>query len=445
MPNPLLLTALARSILAGDTEIEQVVSRLTLTLGRRWRWLRPLARRYTESFAGKARPRRRDVEAFLHSDFGFTRAVKKYRNEILVKTPLVEAHPMQPVAAAKAWEVPAIESVEDLAEWLHLSEPELAWFADLKGLESKPGRRGICPQLTHYYYRILAKKSGSLRLIEEPKPHLKQIQRRILSDILDRIPIHPAAHGFVKGRSIQTFATQHVGRYLVLRMDLQDFFPSFAARRVQAFFRTAGYPESVADLLGALCTNVAPRSLWKDIEPGTDGSLVRHVQSLYSRPHLPQGAPTSPALANLCAYRIDCRLHGLAQATGATYTRYADDLVFSGNDSFAKGVERFSTHVAAILLQEGFSVHHRKTRIMRQGVRQYLVGLVANQRVNVVRADFDRLKATLHNCVRYGPQSQNREAHVCFGSHLEGMVGFVETINPEKGKRLRGFLERIQW
>jgi hypothetical protein len=160
---------------------------------------------------------------------------------------------------------------------------------------------------------------------------------------------------------------------------------------------------------------------------------------------LPQGAPTSPALANICAYRIDCRLNGLAQATGAAYTRYADDLVFSGDEGFEKCVERFSLHVAAILIEEGFAVHHRKTRIMRQGVRQYMAGLVANQRVNVVRTDFDRLKATLHNCVRHGPQSQNREAHPSFRSHLEGRVGFVETINPEKGRRLRQILERIQW
>lgn len=352
---------------------------------------------------------------------------------------------MQPVAAAKAWNVPAIEPVRALAEWLHLSESELEWFADLKGFQSKLNQQGTGSKLTHYHYRILDKKSGGLRLIEEPKPHLKQIQRRILSDILDRIPIHPAVHGFVKGRSIQTFVAPHVGRRVVLRMDLQDFFPSFAARRIQAFFRTAGYPESVADLLGGLCTNAAPRSIWKEIEPGTDSSLVRCVQSLYSRPHLPQGAPTSQALANICAYRIDCRLSGLAQAAGAAYTRYADDLAFSGDESFEKCVERFSAHAAAILLEEGFTVHHRKTRIMRQGVRQYLAGLVANQRVNVVRADFDRLKATLHNCVRHGPQSQNREAHPCFRSHLEGRVGFVEAINPEKGRRLRRIIERIQW
>jgi len=160
---------------------------------------------------------------------------------------------------------------------------------------------------------------------------------------------------------------------------------------------------------------------------------------------VPQGAPTSPALANICAYRVDCRLSGLARSAGAAYTRYADDLAFSGDGAFEKCVERFTWHAAAVLLEEGFTVHHRKTRIMRQGVRQRLAGLVANQRINVVRADFDRLKAILNNCVSHGPESQNREAHTAFRSHLQGRIEFVKMINPAKGLRLRGMFDQIQW
>ena len=127
------------------------------------------------------------------------------------------------------------------------------------------------------------------------------------------------------------------------------------------------------------------------------------------------------------------------------YTRYADDLAFSGNQEFARRAETFSIHAAAIAMEEGFSVCHRKTRIMRQGVRQHLAGLVTNQRVNVIRADFDRLKATLTNCVRFGPEAQNRRHHPDFRSHLEGRVSFVEMIHPEKGARLRRIFEQIEW
>jgi hypothetical protein len=138
-------------------------------------------------------------------------------------------------------------------------------------------------------------------------------------------------------------------------------------------------------------------------------------------------------------------LSGLAQSAGVEYTRYADDLAFSGSGKFERQQGRFSTHVAAILLEEGFSVNHRKTRVMRQGVRQYLAGLVANQSINVPRSDCDRLKATLTNCVRLGPESQNRESHPSFRSHLEGRIGFVRMINPARGERLRTIFEQIKW
>ena len=158
---------------------------------------------------------------------------------------------MQPVAAARAWDVPAIESTGELADWLQLTPGELGWFADLKGLGGG--------KLSHYRYRVVEKQLGGIRLIEAPKPRLKELQRRILAEILDRIPPHPAAHGFLRGRSIRTFVAPHVGQRIVLRMDLKNFFPTFSGARVQAFFRTLGYPESVADLLGGICTNAAPR------------------------------------------------------------------------------------------------------------------------------------------------------------------------------------------
>jgi hypothetical protein len=135
----------------------------------------------------------------------------------------------------------------------------------------------------------------------------------------------------------------------------------------------------------------------------------------------------------------------LAKAAGAVYTRYADDVAFSGGEAFERCVDRFSIHAAAILHEEGFSVHHRKTRIMRQGVRQHLAGLVANERVNIRRSDFDRLKATLNNCVRLGPESQNRDGRAFFRAYLLGRISYVAMINPAKGQRLRGIFERIQW
>jgi retron-type reverse transcriptase len=433
------VTVLARSFLAGEQSVEGILSRSGRTLGRQWRWLGPVAQRYRQAFGDGVRPKHRDVVRFLLDDSGFKRAWSRHFDRLSVEEWLTEPQRMQPIAAARSWNLPVIESVGALAAWLRLNVGELEWFADLKGLQSKR----CDARLTHYHYRLLTKKSGKIRLIEAPKPRLKEIQRQVLSGILDLIPAHPAAHGFVKERSIKTFAAPHVARRVVLRMDLQDFFPSLAARRIQTFFRTAGYPESVADLLGGLCTNAVRLDL--DKEPDIDSTLLREARALYSRPHLPQGAPTSPALANLCAYRVDCRLTGLAQSAGAQYTRYAHDLAFSGDEVFDRSVERFKTHAAAILLEEGFNVNHHKTRVMRQGVRQHLAGIVTNQRMNVARAEVDNLKAILTNCIRHGPDSQNRAAHPAFQSHLKGRVGFIKSINPAKGMRLSKMLEQIRW
>ena len=246
---------------------------------------------------------------------------------------------------------------------------------------------------------------------------MKAAQRRILREILDLVPGHGAAHGFRAGRSIRSFVAPHVGQAVVLRMDLRDFFPSIGRARVQAVFRTLGYPEAVADLLGGLCTNAAPMG-----------------GPLYRQPHLPQGAPSSPALANLCFFRADCRLAGLASAAGLHYTRYADDLAFSG-DSVS---EALVARVGAIAFEEGFAVQFRKTRLMRQGVRQHLAGLVVNSVCNVKREEFDRLKATLHNCAQRGAGGESREV-------LAGRVGFVESVNPARGRKLRAILDRIEW
>ena len=422
-----ILNALAGALIAGEQTREGMVARCGHALGRPWRWLGPLARRFLAAHSGQTRPRRREVVRFLRNDDGLREALDRHGKKVRVRHWVAGEHAMLPVKAAVAWDVPAIESAGALAEWLRITPGELEWFADLKELS---GRRGANEQVRHYHYLMMEKRSGGVRLLESPKARLKAIQRQILAGILNRIEPHEAVHGFRRGRSIKSFVAPHTGQRVVLRLDLRDFFPSVSGARVQAFFRTAGYPEKVADLLGGLCTHAAPLEVDRGV---------------YSRRHLPQGAPTSPALANLCAYRMDCRLAALAKTAGAAYTRYADDLAFSGGEEFEQKVQRFAAHVAAVAIEEGFAVNHRKTRVMRQGVRQQLAGLVTNEHANVKRVEFDRLKAILHNCVRFGPASQNREGHADFRAHLEGRVSFVAMINPAKAERLRALLHRIPW
>jgi len=445
MHGPGFYAALANSMAAGETATEATIARLAHTLGRKWRWIRPLVRRYVDRFGVALRPRRKAVVQFLRTDKGLTRALHAYRDKVQIAAWIAPPSAMQPARAARAWAVPTIETVGGLAEWLRITPGELEWFADLKRMIARRSVDACEGPLSHYHYRILAKTGGDVRLIEAPKPRLKAIQKRILAEILEKIPVHPAVHGFRRGRSIKTFAAPHVGQRVVVRMDLRDFFPSISAPRVQAMFRMTGYSETVANLLGGVCTNATPRALWSEKASALDPLRVADARHLYAWPHLPQGAPTSPALANICAYRVDCRLTGLAEASGAVYTRYADDLAFSGGRDFERCSERFALHAAAVLLEEGFAVHHRKTRIMRRGVRQYLAGIVTNEHLNLIRRDYDLLKATLTNCVRHGPESQNREGHADFRAHLKGRVSFVEMVNPKRGARLRNLFDRIAW
>jgi hypothetical protein len=138
-------------------------------------------------------------------------------------------------------------------------------------------------------------------------------------------------------------------------------------------------------------------------------------------------------------------LEAAAAAVGAEYSRYADDLTFSGDAVFARRAQKFATLAAAIALGEGFEVNFRKTRIMRRASRQRVCGLVVNERPNLARRDYDCLKAVLTNCQRHGPSGQNRDGHADFCAHLQGRVAWVEWVAPARGAKLRTLFDAIDW
>jgi hypothetical protein len=337
--------------------------------------------------------------------------------------------------------LPQLPTEVALASWLGIAPGRLRWLADITGRN----RKHPTGPLRTYRYRWVAKRAGRFRLLEIPRTSLKLIQRKILVEILDQIPPHAAAHGFRTGRSIVTNAAPHCGKKIVLRMDLKDFFPSVRSSRVYRIFRTFGYPELGARLLSGLCTTRLPSDVW-DARSGAAYDGSDHSQWLrLSDRHLPQGAPTSPALANLAAFRLDRRLVKLAACVGADYTRYADDLAFSGGDSLAKRVKRFALRVAVIAMEEGFVINHRKTRIMRQSVRQQIAGVIVNVKPNTSRREFDQLRAILTNCVRHGSSSQNRDLRADYRAHLSGRVSQFRAVNPDRGRKLLALFEQIVW
>ncbi len=378
------------------------------------------------------------VEFFLGSP-RFDRASAPVRTGAARLPAVLRSPQFSPAPRFRDLDVPQLATPGDLEAWLDLTMSELQWFADAKDRH----RRTSVPLLQHYAYAFAPKRFGPPRLIESPKPRLKAIQRRILRAILDRVPVHDRAYGFVAGRSCLGAAQAHAREALVATVDLKDFFLHTPLRRVHGIFRSLGYPWAVARLLTGLCSASTPPSVFMALpEAGRHDWLTRKV---HESPHLPQGAPTSPALANLAAWQLDARLHGLAKSVDANYTRYADDLAFSGDERFARRIKPFLAAVEDIAAAEGYALNHRKTRIMRRGGCQRLTGLVVNDHLNVARAAYDRLKATLHNCARNGPQAENRANLPDFRAHLEGRVVWVENVNRSRGERLRRMFEEIPW
>lgn len=282
-------------------------------------------------------------------------------------------------------------------------------------------RRVSLSSWPHYRWRWWPKPGGGVRLLEVPRPRLKALQRRVLNDLLDRLPLLEAACGFVRGRGLMDHAARHAGQAVLLHFDLRDFFGSVPAARVHAVFATLGYPPGVCRVLTALLTSRVPESVLQRLR---DEGLIDWAQAQRLRDaHLPQGAPTSPALANLCTFGLDLRLEGLAHVLGARYSRYADDLVLSGPPALRARAAAIEVRVGAIVRDEGFHLNHRKTRVGTQAGAQRVCGVVVNEHPNLPRRDFDRLKALLHRCAVHGPGRMGRAGQPGQGGAAAGPAG----------------------
>ncbi len=330
--------------------------------------------------------------------------------------------------------LPPLRTPQDLADWLELPLGKVAWLTNRFAVNYRPQSM----KEAHYHYHWIRKRTGGHRLIESPKPVLKQVQGKLLREILAQVPAHPQVHGFVSGRSLLTNARPHVGNRVVLKLDLRNFYTSVRYTRVVAIFRSFGYSRDVALWLARLTTSAIPSNL--KVPLGESNLLWQYLAR-----HLPQGAPTSPALANLSAYALDVRLSGLARRYHANYTRYADDLTFSGDARFVPALREFIPLVKQIVRHERFFLQQKKTKVLRSSQRQLVTGVVVNESPNVSRKEYDLLKAILHNCVRHGPSTQNHDRHDDFAAHLQGRIAHVRYLNPARGEKLRRLFQQIDW
>jgi len=273
-------------------------------------------------------------------------------------------------------------TVADLAKWLDVPESQLReWL----------GSRPMWASGYEYARFTVPKRRGGERTIEAPNDKLKALQRRILHRLLNPLPMHESVTGFVKGRSIVDNARPHVESGVVINLDLADFFPTITIERVAALFRALGWDADSATILSRICT---------------------------SEGHLPQGAPTSPALSNLVCRKLDERLSGLVEKFNGQYTRYADDMTISlpglGHNrrlrphkktdkpsrplrSRRSPTRSLLTWIRRIIEEEGFRIQmKKKVRVQRPHQRQTATGLTVNQQVSLPRATRRRIRAMQH-------------------------------------------------
>lgn len=227
-------------------------------------------------------------------------------------------------------------------------------FCALVGYSDNFVERAVGSPSLFYRKFFIKKKNGNLREISEPLPSLKQIQEWIYQQILRRVPVSPAAKAFVPGKTLKDSSRFHIGQKFVLRIDIENFFPTITRRRVFGLFRSFGYSSSVSGLMSRLCC--------------LDDAL-------------PQGGVCSPYLSNLIVRNLDARLLAFCKTRNLRYTRYADDFTVSGNE-FSFGIVDF---VKRAIREEGFNVNEDKTAIMRAASRQTVVGVVVNRRQNAPR------------------------------------------------------------
>jgi len=314
--------------------------------------------------------------------------------------------------------LPIVFCREDLAFKLGISTRQLNWLA-----YARDGR----------YRRLeVSKANGKIRVLHAPVSKLKTVQRWITDHILLKTRPHKYATAYYPGSMLSDNASPHVGRQIVVRLDLKDFFPSITHGQARRVFSSFGYTYSVSSILANLCCH--------------EGRLV-------------QGAPSSPALSNLVALRLDQRIAGIkrhlawkkADDPGKLrfrYTRYADDLIFSSDE---ERVLKILPLVRQIIAEEGFVVNEDKLRIMRAGRQQQVTGIVVNERLNVPARQYRMLRAVLNDIRSRGVEaarerwSQTRSEPVADTRHfcqiLQGRMAFIKSLNPEKGKNL---LDRLR-
>ena len=262
-------------------------------------------------------------------------------------------------------------------------------------------------QRRYVTFQIPKKKPGEFRTIDAPNPTLKTIQQCLNHVFQLLYTPNNAAVGFAKGRSVVSGARVHLNQRYVYNIDLKDFFPSITSGRL--FKRLQSKPFGLNAEMASLVTDLC-----------------------CDKQVLPQGAPTSPTITNFICERLDRKLLKLATAYNLRYTRYADDITFSGMQNVFADNGRFCQSLRHIIEdEEHFKINEDKTRLSHRGERQEVTGLIVNDKPNVSRKYVRQLRTMLHNWEQMGYESAQSEfikyyqptKNVNGQHHIENIIG----------------------
>lgn len=263
--------------------------------------------------------------------------------------------------------------------------------------------RRITNQQESFYRSFkIPKKTNGWREISEPLPSLKEIQWWILENILSNIQVSKFAKAYIKNRSIKANAFYHINKSRVLTIDIKDFFGSIKYPQVYQVFSNLGYCDEVATMISNLC-------IYNDC--------------------LPQGAPTSPFLSNIIFFPIDKRISAFCLKNEIKYTRYADDMSFSG--SFEPGM--IIKYVKNVINEKGFKINTKKVRVRKRHQRQEVTGIVVNEKLQAPRELRRRIRQEVYYLLRFGLESHMEYTHndrANYLRHLLGQVNFVLFVDP---------------
>lgn len=322
---------------------------------------------------------------------------KKYRKEFKLK------------ATTQALDSDSIKHALSYARGLHKSNLPIIYSQNhlslLVGYNIEYIRNASNTNSNQFYrcYEIKKRSSDAMRSICEPLPSLKEIQRWILDNILIQVPISKFAKAYVIGSSIKNNARFHLRQKQVLRIDVKDFFPSIKGQNIFYIFKQLGYSAEVSAILTGLTT---------------------------LKNSLPQGAPTSPTLSNIFMNRCDARIAGYCLTRKIRYTRYSDDLTFSGEFNVSKLI----SFTNLIFNDRGLCLNKAKTKQMLKHQKQFTTGLVVNKKMNVCREKRRKLRQEIYYIKKYGLDGhliKTKEKRTNYIMHLLGLSNFIMHINAQ--------------